>query len=339
MYLLSSRGSSSIAKSPSLSPENTPHSLDLLYPPAQTSAIRTPVLLLCKPLLEVIKSLCGYWLFCANLAFKKGRYVKKTWTCFEQFTHLQWQIISQEQSQWETHKTSGAESNNFPAGLELQAGMSVNMLPSCHAWCHTCWAEGCSCSKLLFTACILLSSIQVPKMLGRKKFTVQKFQAQLAVWDHAGQSEEETQEDWGHPKEKLHCAVTLMGCFCNSSWTCNTKKLVFLTLVPTKSLQRGKKKKKNSHPREDPVCGGSLWSLIRRQCRVMAKQHSPSHHRQIQLCHARGGWIPTICFCCLPEYATVARISGWSHFTAASPLWRILWLNHRAQTQPAEKLK
>ena len=76
---------------------------------------------------------------------------------------------SRKKSHWETHKWSGAESNNFPAGLELQAGMSVNMLPSCHACRHTCWAEGCSCWKLLFTACVLLSSIQVLKTL-RKMF-------------------------------------------------------------------------------------------------------------------------------------------------------------------------
>lgn len=40
---------------------------------------------------------------------------------------------------------------------------------------------------------------------------------------------------------------------------------------------------------------------------------------QIQLCQVRRGQTPTICFYCLPEYAALPWVSGWSRFITASP--------------------
>ncbi len=105
--------------------------------------------------------------------------------------------------------------------------------PSCHACFHTCWTEGCSCWKLLFTACVLLSSLQAPKMLRNMFYSLKKlfFSTINNLGSWKPNSEEEFQVDSWHLTEKLKLkshSVLLHW------WVLfqHGKKLILLTLDP-----------------------------------------------------------------------------------------------------------
>lgn len=170
-----------------------------------------------------------------------------------------------------------AESNHFPAGLGVQAGMTVNMLSSCHACCHTCWTEDFSCWKLVFLAsvcqCHQYKNWKCTYVLLFKKYVTL---ANLnAVWVEQIQRR--------HRSWKPYAVLWL-------TLICRTKKLIRDVLVNFGPLD-WKTRWKNKSRGEDPVSTGRLWNLRKHTTESWPNNIlcNTTDIWQIQLCHARGG--------------------------------------------------